>query len=67
MEGTLWDGPALRCGRYTIREAAPADRDGIVESFNLVFSEGNPEFVPRLEASWDWAFLQNPAGRQRKF
>jgi hypothetical protein len=64
MEGTLWDGPALRCGRYTIREATPADRDGILTSFNLVFSEGNPQFLPRDAASWDWAFQGNPAGRQ---
>ncbi|MAB90831.1 MAG: hypothetical protein CMJ90_15435 [Planctomycetes bacterium] len=64
MKGTLWDGPAMRCGRYEIREATAADRDGILTSFNRVFSEGNPEFVPRPEASWDWAFLGNPAGRQ---
>jgi len=64
MNGPLWDGPVMRCGRYTIREGTPADRDGILSSFNLVFSEGNPDFVPREASAWDWAYCQNPGGRQ---
>lgn len=56
--------PVLRAGNYTIREATPADREGILASFNRVFSEGNPRFVDRTETEWDWGYLRNPAGRQ---
>ena len=51
-------------GPYTIRPATPADRDAILETFNLVFSEGNPGFVPRRPEVWDWTYAQNPAGMQ---
>jgi len=59
-----WGGPIFDAGPYTIREATPADRDGILASFNRVFSEGNPRFEPRSAREWDWAYIDNPAGRQ---
>ena len=53
-----------RDGPYTIRPATVDDRGAILETFDLVFSEGNPRYEPRSPEVWDWTFVQNPAGMQ---
>lgn len=58
------DPPVLSHPPYTIRLAGAGDGPGIVETFNLVFAEGNPWFVPRTLPEWNWEFVENPAGRQ---
>ncbi|MDF1799005.1 MAG: GNAT family N-acetyltransferase [Planctomycetota bacterium] len=47
---------------YTIRPYQSGDEASLLETFNLVFSEGNPDYVPRTLDEWRWAFLENPAG-----
>lgn len=51
-------------GDYEIRELRPGDEPSLLETFNLVFGEGDPQFVPRERAAWSWAFERNPAGRR---
>jgi hypothetical protein len=50
--------------RYDIRPFRPGDEDAILATFNAVFGENDPSFVPRTRAEWDWAFAHNPAGRR---
>jgi len=50
--------------KYEIRPFRPGDEEGILATFNLVFGENDPSFVPRTRAEWDWAFARNPAGRR---
>jgi hypothetical protein len=49
---------------YDIRPFEPGDEDSLLETFNLVFAEDNPKYVPRTMAEWRWAFEQNPAGQR---
>jgi len=50
--------------RYDIRPFRPGDEEGILATFNAVFGENDPAFVPRTRAEWDWAFARNPAGQR---
>lgn len=50
--------------KYEIRAFRPGDEEGILATFNLVFGENDPAFVPRTRAEWDWAFARNPAGQR---
>ena len=50
--------------KYEIRPFRPGDEEGILATFNAVFGENDPAFVPRTRAEWDWAFARNPAGRR---
>lgn len=47
---------------YTIRPYQPGDEASLLDSFNLVFAENNPDYQPRNLEEWRWAFLENPAG-----
>ncbi len=49
---------------YDIRPYRPGDEHGILETFNVVFGEGDPDFRPRSMEEWRWAFEANPAGRR---
>lgn len=49
-------------GDYQIRPFEAGDEESLLETFNLVFAEGNPDYVPRTMAEWRWAFQENPAG-----
>jgi len=49
---------------YEIRHYRPGDEIGILKTFNLVFGEGNPDYVPRTMEQWNWEFRDNPAGNQ---
>ena len=51
-------------GDYDIRPYRPGDEHGILETFNVVFGEGDADFEPRTLAEWEWAFVRNPAGRR---
>jgi hypothetical protein len=50
--------------QYEIRPFRPGDEERILATFNLVFGENDPAFVPRTRAEWDWAFARNPAGQR---
>ncbi len=50
--------------KYDIRPFRAGDEEGILATFNLVFGENDPGFVPRTRAEWDWAFAKNPAGQR---
>jgi hypothetical protein len=50
--------------KYDIRPFRPGDEEGILATFNAVFGENDPAFVPRTRAEWDWAFARNPAGQR---
>ncbi|MFG0317970.1 MAG: GNAT family N-acetyltransferase, partial [Planctomycetota bacterium JB042] len=47
---------------WTIRPFAAGDEPGILQLFNAVFSEGNPDFEPRTPEHWRWQFAENPLG-----
>lgn len=47
---------------YEFRPYRPGDEHGILATFNVVFAEGNPDFVPRTMADWQWTYAQNPGG-----
>ncbi len=47
---------------YEFRPYRPGDEHGILETFNLVFAEGNPGFAPRTMVDWQWTYTRNPAG-----
>jgi hypothetical protein len=47
---------------YVIRRFLPEDRDAIVDLFNRVFGEKDPEFRAHDLSWWRWKFEQNPAG-----
>lgn len=49
---------------YEIRYYRPGDELKILKTFNAVFSEGNPDYVPRTLKQWHWEFRDNPAGNQ---
>lgn len=55
-------GAERELGGYSIRPYEPGDETSLLEAYNLVFAEGNPDYVPRTMAEWRWAFLENPAG-----
>ena len=50
--------------QYDIRPYRTGDEVGLIETFNTVFGENDPDFRPRTSAEWDWAFAKNPAGRR---
>jgi hypothetical protein len=50
--------------KYDIRPFRSGDEDKILATFNAVFGENDPAFVPRTRAEWDWAFARNPAGQR---
>lgn len=47
---------------YEFRAFRPGDEVPILESFNLVFGEGNDDFEPRSMEDWRWTFTDNPSG-----
>lgn len=47
---------------YDIRRYEPRDRDAVLATFNLVFSEGDPDFEPRTVDEFRWIYEENPAG-----
>ena len=47
---------------YEIRAFRPGDERSLLATFNQVFGERDPAFVPRTIEQWEWAFLRNPAG-----
>lgn len=49
---------------YDFRAYEPGDEEAILDSFNLVFSQGDPSFRPRTLEEWRWGFQQNPAGHR---
>lgn len=46
----------------TLREYRPGDEEVILATFNRVFAEIDPNFVPRTLAYWRWQNLENPSG-----
>src|SRR5262245_40931517 len=50
--------------KYDFRPFRPGDEEGILATFNAVFGEHDPAFVPRTREEWDWAFARNPAGQR---
>lgn len=56
--------PATGNPPIQIRPFAPGDETRILESFNRVFQQGNPNASPRTLAHWRWKFERNPAGRR---
>jgi len=51
-------------GEYELRALRSGDETSLLETFNLVFGEGDPAFRPRTPAEWSWAFEHNPAGQR---
>lgn len=49
---------------YEIRPFEPGDEESLLATFNLVFGQDNPDFVPRTMEEWRWAFERNPAGQR---
>ena len=49
---------------WTIRRYEPGDEEGILNLFNEVFSEINPDFVHRQMDEWHWQFRDSPLGNQ---
>jgi len=47
---------------YTIREYEDGDEHAILATFNRVFAEADPSFVPRTLEQWRWQYLENPSG-----
>ncbi|MFT5285430.1 MAG: hypothetical protein ACI8TQ_001594 [Planctomycetota bacterium] len=47
---------------YTVREYQPGDEVSILETFNRVFAQMDPNFVPRTMETWRWLFMDNPSG-----
>ena len=47
---------------YTVREYEAGDEHAILETFNRVFSEMDPNFEPRTLETWRWLYLANPSG-----
>ena len=48
----------------TIRPYEPGDEEQILDLFNRVFSEDNPDFEPRDMATWRHIYEGNPCGHQ---
>lgn len=49
---------------YEVVHYSPGDEINILNTFNRVFAEGNPDYVPRTLEQWYWEFRDNPAGNQ---
>jgi len=47
---------------YDLRPLEEGDVESLLETFNLVFAENNPDFEPRTMEEWRWAYRDNPAG-----
>jgi hypothetical protein len=48
--------------QYEVRAYRPGDEHGILEAFNRIFAQVDPNFVPRTLAHWRWEYLENPSG-----
>jgi len=49
---------------YELREYRDGDLRSLLDCFNRVFREDNPEHVDRTRAEWEYLFARNPAGRR---
>ena len=49
---------------YELREYRDEDLPSLLDCFNTVFREGNPDHVDRTRAEWEYLFARNPAGRR---
>ncbi len=49
---------------YKIRHYCPGDEEKILDTFNRVFAETTPDYMPRTLEQWQWEFCDNPAGNQ---
>jgi len=58
------DAAADPTAGFRVRPFRPGDEHGILALFNEVFAVGNPDFVPRTLAHWQWAFERGPEGHQ---
>lgn len=47
-----------------VRPYRQGDEQAVLDLFNEVFAEDDPNFHPRSLAQWRWEFLENPAGTQ---
>ncbi len=47
-----------------VRPYQRGDEQAVLDLFNEVFAEGDPDYHPRELAHWAWEFLDNPAGTQ---
>ena len=49
---------------YEVRPYISGDEERILRTFNAVFAEDNPDYIPRTLKQWQWEFRDNPAGNQ---
>jgi hypothetical protein len=49
---------------YLIRFYQPGDETKILATFNAVFAETHPDYIPRTLEQWYWQYRDNPAGNQ---
>lgn len=49
---------------FSVRPYEPGDEQGLLDLFNRVFSEDNPDFAARSMDTWRAIYLDNPAGVQ---
>ncbi|MHC4943083.1 MAG: GNAT family N-acetyltransferase [Planctomycetota bacterium] len=49
---------------YEIRQYQPGDEIDILKTFNAVFAENDPDYIPRTLEQWEWEYKHNPAGNQ---
>lgn len=49
---------------YELREYRDEDLPSLLDCFNVVFRENNPEHADRTRAEWEYLFARNPAGRR---
>lgn len=47
-----------------VRPYREGDEESVLELFNAVFAEGDPNYRDRSVDHWRWEFLRNPAGNQ---
>lgn len=62
MRPSLSDAPVQHAHGLVIREYQAGDEVAILETFNRVFREVDPGFVPRSLGYWRWQYLANPGG-----
>ncbi|HKX45652.1 MAG TPA: GNAT family N-acetyltransferase, partial [Planctomycetota bacterium] len=51
---------------FEVRDYRPGDEVAILRTFNRVFAEVDPTFVPRTLAEWLWQYAENPSGHRIK-
>lgn len=49
---------------FSVRRYQPGDEQAILDLFNGVFAENNPNYVPRSLEHWRHIYLANPAGQE---